>query len=87
MSIKNGNTINDLSIGEGMTIKGDGGDGNKIDNISIIDAKRLSKVKSKDLIKLGAGFLIIEARLAFIKFKQAFIKAFTLHDFNPKYYI
>ena len=38
-------------------------------------------------IKARLGFLISKAKLAFIKLRQAFVKAPILHYFDPKCYI
>lgn len=45
--------------------------------------------KSKSFIKLSSrsSFLTLKARLAFIKLRQAFIKALIFHYFDLEYYI
>lgn len=87
MFIKDGNTINRLSTNKGKVIKGVDDNGNKVDDVSIVDVNRISMAKSKDLVKIEAGFLTFKARLAFVKLRSAFIKVLILHYFDLKYHI
>lgn len=69
---KDDKTINKLFINESRAIKGFGSDGNKADNIYIMDANKT--VKYKDLVKVGADFLTSGARLAYIKLNKRLSK-------------
>ena len=70
-------------------------DGDEIDNKARKKGQKMSKsknlIKSKKLSKskksLGSNFFIPEARLVFIKLRQAFIKAPILHHFDLKRHI
>lgn len=82
-STKDGIVIDRYFTSEGRAIE-DAGSGS--DEIDDVDIGHINK-KSKDLVKVGAGFLTPTAKLAFTKLKQVFIKPFTLHHFNSKCHI
>lgn len=73
------------STNDGRAIKGVGGDGNKVDNVAIINTNKTAKFKN--LIKVGAGFLTLRAKLTFIQLRQVFTKAPILHYFDSEYHI
>ena len=50
-------------------------------------SKYLFKKLSKSKKTVGLDFLIPEAKLAFIKLRQMFLKAPILYHFNPKHNI
>ena len=61
---------------------------NKVDDE--VGKKDQNSIKSKNLSKskkMELGFFTSEARIAFTKLKQAFIKAPILHHFDLEYYI
>lgn len=85
MATRDGITIQQSFSNKSKTIKGFSGDGNELDDVSIVDANKMAKCK--DLIKVRVSFLTPGARLVFTKLRQAFIKALILHHFDSKYYI
>lgn len=82
---KDSSTIDVPSTNEGRAIKGIGSDGNKVDNISIVDTNKMGKFK--DLKKVKACFFTPGARLTFTILKQVFTKVSIFYHFNPKYHI
>lgn len=84
-SIKDGIDIGELSIYKGRAIEKVGGDSNEVDNIGIVDANKI--IKSKDLVKVRVSFLTPEARLAFTKLRQVFIKVPILYYFDSECHI
>ena len=69
-----------------------------IDNVEVDGGKvgddetgKKGRQKSKNLSKskkmVGSDFLTPEARLAFTKLRQAFVKAPILHHFDPEHHI
>ena len=76
---KLGNEVDDVEIGEGKV-----GD-NEIEKKSQKTSKSKKLSKSKKIIR--SDFFTLGARLAFIKLRQASVKAPIFHHFNPKCYI
>lgn len=66
---KDGITIDELPTSKDRAIKRFGDNKNNVDDIGIVDANKINTDKSKDLVKTGAGFLTLKARLAFVKFR------------------
>ena len=65
-------------------------DGSEVEVDEIrIKARNLSNSKSLSKSKktVGSDFLIPGAKLAFTKFRQAFLKVLILHHFDPEHHI
>lgn len=59
-------------------------------NLTKFKKSKLTKIKISDFIKTSffkTNFCIFNAKLAFTKFRQAFIKALIFYSFNFKHHI
>ena len=69
--------------------------GSEVDGVEVedneVEKKNQKTSKSKKLSKskkmVGSDFFIFGARLAFVKLRQAFVKALIFYHFHPKHYI
>lgn len=79
------NKLESISKNSTIHVEIDGGGNNRV---SVINRFKIAKSKNTVQPKRPeTGFLIPRAKLAFVKLKQAFIKAIILYYYDPEYHI
>lgn len=69
-----------ISISKSSAIK-------RVSSSYVVDEVNIIGKANIRFLQFEIGFLISKVRLAFVKLKQAFIKAPILHNFDSKYHI
>ena len=80
------NNTNELNDKNGFDNKSKIG-GNKIRNNKVTKNNNYQKISKSKKIVCFLVFLILGARLAFIKLRQIFVKTLILQYFDPEYHI